>query len=251
MRAGVRVEDPEQPFLDLPLDSALAQLSGAAVRFRVTVGPQAGRATMRLLDPAARDDTPEPSRPFTAARDGFSLNCAVACEAHERAKLERIARYMARPPMAEARLSLDADGLVVLELERAFRDGATHVLFESEDFIARFAALVPRPRAHLIRYHGLFAPRARHRALVVPRPTARPRPEPSDDAPRAGSAAMGWMARLHRVWGIEINRCPRCGAEVRVIATVTEPGVIARILEHLGRREHEAPPPRGPPPLAA
>ena len=35
---------------------------------------------MRLQDPAARDDTPEPKKPFTVARDGFSLNCAVACK---------------------------------------------------------------------------------------------------------------------------------------------------------------------------
>ncbi len=35
---------------------------------------------------------------------------------------------------------------------------STHVLFEPLDFIARLAALVPRPRTHLVRYHGLFAP---------------------------------------------------------------------------------------------
>jgi hypothetical protein len=62
-------------------------------------------------------------KPFTVARDGFSLNCAQACEAHERAKLERVCRYMASPPIAEQRLSVDGDGLVVLELKRAFRDG--------------------------------------------------------------------------------------------------------------------------------
>ena len=90
-----------------------------------------------------------------------------ACEAHERGKLDRLCRYMARPPVAEERLSVDGDGLVVLELKRAFRGGTTHVLFEPEDFIARLAALVPRPRAHLVRYHGLFAPRACHRALLV------------------------------------------------------------------------------------
>ena len=100
------VEDSEQPCLDLPLDSPLAQFSGAAVRYAIAMGPQAGRTTMRLQDPAARDDTPEPNKPSTVARDGFSLNCAVACEAHERAKLERLCRYMARPPIAEERLSV-------------------------------------------------------------------------------------------------------------------------------------------------
>ena len=58
---------------------------------------------------------------------------------------------------------------------------------------------------------------------------------------------MSWMARLQRVWGFDISRCPRCGGEVRVIATVTEPALIARILEHLRRREHDAPQARGPP----
>ncbi len=138
VRGGVLVEDPEQPFLDLPLDSPLAQLSGAAVRYVIAIGPQAGRATMRLQQPAASDDISEQSRPFTVAKDGFSLNCAVACEAHERAKLERICRYMARPPIAEERLSIDGDGLVVLELKPAFCNATTHVLFEHEDLIWTF-----------------------------------------------------------------------------------------------------------------
>ena len=251
VRAGVLVEDPEQPFLDLPLDSPLEQLSGATVRYVIAVGPQAGRATMRLQFPAAGDDTPELKKPFTVVRDGFSLNCAVACEAHERAKLERLCRYMARPPIAEERLNVDGDGLVVLELKRAFRDGTTHVLFEPEDFIARLAALVPRPRAHLVRYHGLFAPRARHRHLIVARPSAPTGPPGSEQAPSARTAPMSWMARLQRVWAIDLSRCPQCGGDVRVIATVTEPAVIPRILEHLRRRELQAREPRGPAPLAA
>ena len=94
------------------------------------------------------------------------------------------------------------------------------------------------------------APRARHRQLVVARPGAKRCPR-DDDGPGARTGAMSSMARLQRVWGIDISRCPQCGGEVRVIATVTEPAVIARILEHLYRREHEAPQPRGPPPLPA
>ncbi len=153
---------------------------------------------------------------------------------------------MARPPIAEERLSIDGDGLVVLELKRAFRDGTTHVLFEPEDFIARLAALVPRPRAHLVRYHGLFAPRARHRQLVVPRSNAQiPTSDSDETSTSTHSAPMSWMVRLQRVWGIELSRCPQCGGDVRVIATVTEPALIARILDHLRWREHEAPAPRG------
>ena len=246
IRAGVLIEDVEQPFLDLALASPLEQLSGAAVRYVIAVGPQAGRATMRIQDPGARDEGCQPVKPFTAARDGFSLNCAVACEAHERAKLERVCRDMARPPIAEQRLSVDGDGLVVLELKRAFRDGTTHVLFEPQDFIARLAALVPRPKAHLVRYHALFAPNARHRHLIVARRTRRPSRPPGDDA--RTNTPMSWMARLKRVFNLDISVCPKCGGKVRVIATVTEPNAIAQILDHLHRRDHEAGEPRGPPP---
>ncbi len=37
-----------------------------------------------------------------------------------------------------------------------WRDGTTHVAFEPVDFVARLAALVPPPRFHLVRYHGVL-----------------------------------------------------------------------------------------------
>jgi len=155
------------------------------------------------------------SKPFTAARDGFSINAAVGCEARERSKLERLCRYMARPPIAEERLSIDGDGLVVYELKHAFSDGTTHVLFEPNDFIARLAALVPRPRAHLVRYHGLFAPNARHRHLIVLRHTSPISTEKSENTSVATTAPMTWMARLNRVFGIDLSMCPKCGGKLR------------------------------------
>ncbi len=48
-----------------------------------------------------------------------------------------------------------------------YRDGTTHVIFEPLDFIARLAALVPRPRVNLTRFHGVFAPNSKHRVLVT------------------------------------------------------------------------------------
>jgi hypothetical protein len=59
-------------------------------------------------------------------------------------------------------------GQVRYALKTPYRDGTTHVIFEPEDFIARLAALVPKPRAHLTRYHGVFAPASPDRARIVP-----------------------------------------------------------------------------------
>ena len=53
-------------------------------------------------------------------------------------------------------------GNVRYQLKTPYRDGATHVIFEPLDFIARLAALIPRPRANLTRFHGVFALNGKH-----------------------------------------------------------------------------------------
>jgi hypothetical protein len=42
----------------------------------------------------------------------------------------------------------------VYRYKQPFHDGSTHVLLEPLDFIARLAALVPRPRLNLTRFHS-------------------------------------------------------------------------------------------------
>ena len=54
-----------------------------AVRYRIAVGPLAGRKTMTLRNPGAVVDEATSSKPFTAARDGVSINAAVGCGSFE------------------------------------------------------------------------------------------------------------------------------------------------------------------------
>jgi hypothetical protein len=70
--------------------------------------------------------------------------------------------------VSEKRLSLTEHGQVRYTLKNPWRDGTTHVIFEPLDFIARLAALVPKPRVNLTRFHGVFAPNSQHRALITP-----------------------------------------------------------------------------------
>jgi hypothetical protein len=58
--------------------------------------------------------------------------------------------------------------MVRYELKTPYLDGTTHVIFKPLAFISKLAALVPKPRANLTRYHGVFAPNSKHRALVTP-----------------------------------------------------------------------------------
>ena len=45
---------------------------------------------------------------------------------------------------------------------------------------------------------------------------------------------MGWARLLERVFGIDIEHCPQCGGDLKIIAAIEEPAVIVKILTHLG-----------------
>jgi len=140
--------------------------------------------------------------------------------------------YITRPAIANERLSRNAKGQVVLRLKSAYRDGTTHIVMQPQEFMQRLAALVPRPRLHLIRFHGVLAPHAKLRAVNIPQPTHK------DSAPvyehaHGQSARMSWAQRLKRVFNIDLERCA-CGGQLKINAAIQDPVVIVRILTHLG-----------------
>jgi hypothetical protein len=69
----------------------------------------------------------------------------------DRQALEQLCRYITRPALANERVQTNAAGQVVLKLKTAWRDGITHLVISPLEFMQRLAALVPRPRLHLIR----------------------------------------------------------------------------------------------------
>jgi len=124
------------------------------------------------------------------------------------------------------------------ELKTPYRDGTTHVIIEPVDFIAKLAALVPLPRVNLTRFHGVFAPNSKHRALVTPAKRGKGnKPKAADgqeeQMPVQRHAAMTCAQRLKRVFKIDVEMCRVCGGSARVIACIEDPVVIKKILVHL------------------
>jgi hypothetical protein len=157
---------------------------------------------------------PNPGLERVAKANGFSLHAGVSCEGHQTDKRERLCRYIARPAVAIPRLSLSSTGKVVYTLKTPYSDGTTQVAFDPVDFIARLAALVPKPRVNLTRYHGVLAPNHRWRRLVTPAKRGkRVKPIASTEvrSPAERHAAMTWAQRLKRVFNIDIEVCSRCG----------------------------------------
>ncbi len=238
-RQGLLARDAEGSYLELdaacgPLDDLL----GHSITYRVAVGPRTGQKVFSLQSVPARADEP---RRGVAQYAGFSLHAGIGVEAEQRAKLERLTRYVSRPPVSVERLDLTAQGQVRYRLKTPYRDGTTHIVLEPLDFIARLAALVPSPRVHLTRYHGVFAANAALRAAITPagRGTAVKPRAAAVQAPTSQDTRMNWARRLKRVFGIEIEQCARCGGRLKVIASIEAPELIERILAHRRERGEE------------
>ena len=166
----------------------------------------------------------------------------VRCDTCHHEKLERLCRYIARPAIAERRLSLANNGNVVIALKTPYDDGTTHVVLSPMEFMGRLAALVSRPRMNVTRFHGVFSPNSKLREYVV---SQHPVEEPENPKPKAYS--MTWAQRLKRVFAIEIEKCEKCGGLVRIIALIEDPDVIQKILKHLGLDQTEDSRNRTPP----
>jgi hypothetical protein len=122
----------------------------------------------------------------------------------------------------------------------------------------RLAALVPPPRIHRHRHFGVLAPNAPLRAAVTAlAPGATTAPPAANDEPAAEpahrrAARNTWAVLLARIYEVFPLLCPLCGAEMWIIAFVTDGPTVRDILGHLGEPAAPTAPPRiaparGPP----
>ena len=228
---------------------------------------------------------------------GFSVDASVRITLIDRdvpsyfQSLEHLLRYCARPPFALERLSVirGADGRIarvryVLPRHKAAnwvgrgrgrtstRPGANGVVeLSTFEFLDRLADLVPPPRKHRHRYHGVFAPNHKLRSAVTAlaignvskqreattggdgndgRATGGCCDTKPDQKPRShDTSRIAWAKLLARVGEEFPLQCPGCGGDIRLIAFIIEPGPIRKILTHLGEPLEPPPvsPARGPP----
>ena len=137
----------------------------------------------------------------------------MRCGADDRQALEQLCRYITRPAVANERVQTNAAAQVVLRLKTPWRDGTTHLVMSPLEFMQRLAALVPRPRLHLIRFNGVLAPSSttltKLRALVVPKEVPQEVLQEVLQAPKPAPQA----SKARRVRG-ELRASPPGAAEL-------------------------------------
>ena len=215
----------------------------------------------RLLDAAAAADM------LAWVNSGFSVDASVRITLIDRdvpsyfRSLEHLLRYCARPPFALERLSVlrGPDGRIariryVLPRHKAAtwvgpgrcrkstRPGDTGVVeLTPFEFLDRVVDLVPPPRKHRHRYHGVFAPNHKLRRAVTalaicnvgkqrdatishPLPLGEGGGEgasgeggPNHAKPRShDTSRIAWAKLLARVGEEFPVECPACGGDIRL-----------------------------------
>jgi hypothetical protein len=145
------LQDEDDPLAED--DPLLATLMAASVRSRIATGPEAGQPWHRLgdrvepIEPDGGGTIQKSDAPPRCVREGgMSLHADITIPAHDRMRLERLSRYILRPPVTLDRLEAQPDGRLAYRLKTPWRDGTTHILMERHELLERLAPLIPPPR---------------------------------------------------------------------------------------------------------
>ena len=202
-------------------DEPLALFQAASIQGRSALGelPHPQRLGARALPP------------LCAAVDGFNLHAGVTVRARDRQALERLCRYVGRPPLALGRVQELPDGRVSIALRRPWSDGTTDFVLTAAQLVERLIAGVPPPHANQVLYHGVLASRHRWRRLVAPR---KGRVAPANKSKKLvrgrgvghrplRTRHLSWAALLWRVFEVDAWRCKRCGGPMKLRGIVDGP----------------------------
>ncbi len=165
-------------------------------------------------------------RIFSWRHTGFNVHSRV--RARTKAEAERVGKYMIRPLLSLERLSFDEkEGKVRYQYGKEAKE-TEHM--DYLEFIARVTSHIPDKGQVTLRYYGLYANAHRGKvkktslvpvALGMMEEEIRPIP------------AKGWAEMIRKVYEIDPMLCPQCGGRMKVIAFLTDYGVVDRIINHL------------------
>jgi len=140
-------------------------------------------------------------------------------------------RISSRGAVSLERLEEDANGELVYTFTKPWSDSTTGMTLSPLELLEKLAAIVPLPRAHLVRYADCLAPHSTLRDTIIPTP--RQQGVDGDEA-KTGTPSWNWARLLGRVFNLDMATCPLCHrGSLWIIAAMTQESVITRILRHL------------------
>ena len=173
-------------------DRTLAACLTAASRDKTALGAADAAHVSRLQD-AAMARPPVEGSGCRWVAGGFNLHAGPRIGANDCKRLERLCRYVGRPPLSEARLEQAQDGRIIFHLKRSWSDGARALTLTPLQLTERLALMVPPLRSHLVTYHGALSSHSALRPQVAP--SSQAEPDLHQSAPLAEPDATGSSGR--------------------------------------------------------
>jgi len=215
------------------------------------------RTLLRSLHEANRLRADTLEKLLAWQHSGFSVYVGEVIESSAPDQLERLGRYITRAPVAMAWVHPQKDGRVKLLTPRDPKTGADSQMFDPLEWVHAVTTQIPDPYQHLVRYYGAYANRCRRlyrpseeqeEAGTEGTPGSHPNEGSAgtqeQEAPTgtsSKSARRAWARLLRRIYEVDPLTCPKCQVEMKIVAVVTDPVVVDRILRHRTRRKLESP----------
>ncbi|MCG8346369.1 MAG: transposase [Chloroflexales bacterium] len=168
---------------------------------------------------------------------------------------ENLTEYIARPPISLKKIRYEPfKGRVLFHTTYSEYFKQNVHMFDALDFLAELTQHIPPQRLQLIRRYGLYASRIKGRWSEMPWVADRApegwkssHPTVSVGAEERGAEPLSeneeevdvdarkraWARLLAKVYEVDPLVCPKCGADMTVIAIIEDPNEIKRILQHL------------------
>jgi len=172
---------------------------------------------------------------------GFSIHNHTTVYPNDAEGLHRLACYLMRAPANLSRLRFHPESKLLIYEPKAGREVDDQALLDPLEFLARVLIHIPEPNKHLVHFYGAYANRVRSECRGgCDSPQAEVGQEPS---PPRRALTKRWAELIYRIYEVDPLTCRQCGAQMKILAFITEPSVIRRILDHL----HSKPRQRAPP----
>ena len=134
-----------------------------------------------------RPETAEMMRSWN--HSGFNVHASEPILPTDRERLEKIARYDTRAPVALDAMQLLADGRVRVRTPPHPQTGAMRMELDAMEMIRRLCAQIPDPRQHMTTYHGWYSNRSRGERKKAAGAAPAPDVEVRTSTPRSRSWA--------------------------------------------------------------
>jgi len=127
-------------------------------------------------------------------------------------------------------------------------EGRDPLVMEALEFISRLIVHIPDTRERMVIYYGPYANASKHRREHARSPDTgtgpEPVPGPEEPTPFELQRRLRWARLIKQTWLEDPLLCPNCGQEMRIIAFITDPMVVDKILRHLKWRPGQPAPSR-------